>query len=1084
MSIESKYYNITKSKEYSLDLERLKNNLFNKIQDSMNESTISSIFETEIYNLIENNFHINDFHFDKEFTSKDFNQDFTGRIDMKHNGLLVEYKKPNALKTFKQQEKAQQQLINYFNQLKDTHDITTMIITDGKKIGKIGYVNEKYNILPFKNITTNDIDEIIKALIFSKSKKLNSQNITSDFGLRPHSISMKLANKLFQSLYNQDLDIKTLMLFKEWQVLFHLSETDMGKNQDIMKRRNELSDLFEANINDARSEYIALFSLQTTYAIIIKLIACKLLNKKLFNSNNINYFNDLTVVSSEELRSFLEKIEDGYSFSDNGIYNLLEGDFFSWYHLDTHWDYELYSLFNNLISKIEEYTTFTFLHEHTSIDIFKELYIEIMPKSIRHSLGEYFTPAWLADNVVQESTNRIDSKQWKAIDPTCGSGIFITTLINKIFDQYNLSEMDSRMKENLLKEIYERVKGIDINPLNVLTSRVSYMLAISPLIDEYTTFEIPVYLGDSAIIPTIQKFDDVECYVNTIETIEGNLNAVFPVDFVESHEFTPTLITAQKLLNVGVLEEVISYLIGKISKYTTVNLPLKNKIEELCQKLAELSSKHWDGIWLRIISNFLKAGSIKDLNIVIGNPPWVKWEYLPQNYAEKIKSISLERHLFSGQTYMGAISLNICALISHVNASYRLNKDGILAFLMPKTMMTQDSYEGFRNFIIDLETNERFYLQYAEDWEKAGHPFITMKDAFLSYYFQNNHIDYTKGVPFTRIIKKRGIKIEKINSKSYFSDVKDYFNFNKGYLVKLDDKRSGFTFANDSTQIQNLAKVIGNNEYKARSGVEFTPKEVYMLNFNKINENINQAVFTNMTSDNTTHKVNHIGDLNVETKYIMPLITGPTIERFSLENRNQYCIYPYNMNKKQSISINELLDTSPKLAKYLLNQKTVIEKQSERSKFISKGDDFYSLSKIGIYTYAPFKVVFRDNSKWRASLANPVTTPWGETKMAIPAKHAPYISQDKRGRNITEDESFYICGILNTPVIEEYMINTYSKRSFSINLNIKLPLYDVGNPNHSAIVQIVKDIYSSNIEINEALPILNDLYLKICEENN
>ncbi|WP_157946356.1 hypothetical protein [Staphylococcus chromogenes] len=58
-----------------------------------------------------------------------------------------------------------------------------MIITDGKKIGKIGYVNEKYNTLPFKNITTNDIDQIVKALIFSKSKKLNSQNITTDFGL-------------------------------------------------------------------------------------------------------------------------------------------------------------------------------------------------------------------------------------------------------------------------------------------------------------------------------------------------------------------------------------------------------------------------------------------------------------------------------------------------------------------------------------------------------------------------------------------------------------------------------------------------------------------------------------------------------------------------------------------------------------------------------------------------------------------------------------------------------------------------------------------------------------------------------------
>ncbi|PTF04204.1 hypothetical protein BUY45_05130 [Staphylococcus devriesei] len=959
-----------------------------------------------------------------------------------------------------------------------------MIITDGKKIGKIGYVNEKYNTLPFKNITTNDIDEIVKALIFSKSKKLNSQNITTDFGLRPHSITMKLTNKLFHSLYNQELDTKTLMLFKEWQVLFHLSETDMGKNQDIIKRRSELSNLFEVNINDARSEYLALFSLQTTYAIIIKLIACKLLNKRLTNSENIKYFNDLTVVTSDELKEFLEKIEDGYSFSDNGIYNLLEGDFFSWYHLDSHWDYELYTLFNNLISKIEEYTTFTFLHEHTSIDVFKELYIEIMPKSIRHSLGEYFTPAWLADNVVQESINRIDSKNWKAIDPTCGSGIFITTLINKVFDQYDLSEMNSKEKENLLKEIYNRVKGIDINPLNVLTSRVSYMLAISPLIDEETTFEIPVYLGDSAIIPTTEKIENTECYVNTIETIEGNLNAIFPVDFVESSEFTPTLITAQKLLNIGILDEVISYLLEKISKYTAINVTLENKIQDLCNKIAELSSKQWDGIWLRIISNFLKAGSLKDLNIVVGNPPWVKWEYLPQNYAEKIKSVSLERHLFSGQTYMGAISLNICALIAHVNASYRLNEDGILAFLMPKTMMTQDSYEGFRNFILDIETNKRFYLQYAEDWEKSGHPFITMKDAFLSYYFKKGYIDYTKGVPLTNVIKKRGIKIEKINSKSSFSDVKEYFTLKNGYLVKLDDNRSGFTFVNNSTQIQNLSKVIGDNNYKARSGVEFTPKEVYILDFLKNSKNDDQAIFTNITSDKTTHKVNHVGDLNVETKYIMPLITGPTIERFSLENRNQYCIYPYNMNEKQSVSINELLNLSPKLAKYLLNQKSVIEKQSERSKFIAKGEDFYSLSKIGQYTYAPFKVVFRDNSKWRAALANPVTTLWGETKMSIPAKHAPYISQDKNGRDITEDESFYICGILNTPVIEEYMINTYSKRSFYINLNIKLPLYDSTNPNHSAIVKIVKKIYSSEVKIEEALPVLNDLYLKICDENN
>ena len=71
---------------------------------------------------------------------------------------------------------------------------------------------------------------------------------------------------------------------------------------------------------------------------------------------------------------------------------------------------------------------------------------------------------------------------------------------------------------------------------------------------------------------------------------------------------------------------------------------------------------------------------------------------LPQSYANKIKNICVEKHLFSGQSYMGAISLNICALISNVTASSWLNKNGVLSFLMPQTLMTQDSYAGFRNF--------------------------------------------------------------------------------------------------------------------------------------------------------------------------------------------------------------------------------------------------------------------------------------------------------------------------------------------------------------------------------------------------
>ncbi|WP_073259399.1 hypothetical protein [Streptococcus suis] len=69
---------------------------------------------------------------EKEFTQTDFGFEFSGRIDMMDGGLLVEYKRPAVLTSGTSQEKAQNQLVNYYKQLRDNFDITLMIVTDGK----------------------------------------------------------------------------------------------------------------------------------------------------------------------------------------------------------------------------------------------------------------------------------------------------------------------------------------------------------------------------------------------------------------------------------------------------------------------------------------------------------------------------------------------------------------------------------------------------------------------------------------------------------------------------------------------------------------------------------------------------------------------------------------------------------------------------------------------------------------------------------------------------------------------------------------------------------------------------------------
>ena len=95
----------------------------------------------------------------------------------------------------------------------------------------------------------------------------------------------------------------------------------------LKKRRKDLSLIFNDDINDTNSEYMALYALQTTYAIIVKLIACKVIDRLDYNDLTKNYY-DLSNITSNEMQTFFEKMEDGYSYRSSNINNFLEGDFF------------------------------------------------------------------------------------------------------------------------------------------------------------------------------------------------------------------------------------------------------------------------------------------------------------------------------------------------------------------------------------------------------------------------------------------------------------------------------------------------------------------------------------------------------------------------------------------------------------------------------------------------------------------------------------------------------------------------------------------------------------------------------------
>lgn len=631
-----------------------------------------------------------------------------GRLDAVVNNLIIEYKKHSKLERQIDQETAINQVKDYLASLYESDGIKyNAILTDGIKIAYFVYTGNQLEYTAFKNINAKDIDRIVRAILNNNYKKFIPENILKDFAINEDtdSISKDLAIDLYDKLTNCPTD-KTKMLSSEWESLMHLSYDDNGKGNDISKRREVLSLIFKTSIDNPVKEYRALFALQTSYVIIVKLIACKVIGKLDFGVSTQNY-SDLTRVTAMELQDFLEKLEDGYVYKSSNIINLLEGDFFSWYSTKEQWDDKLWKIIIKIIERIDEYTTFSFDISYKPVDIFNDLYMSMMPKSVRHSMGEYFTPSWLANYVVKEEIKLQKNEGWKAIDPCCGSGTFVIELIKQIVGDVNLYDLTEEEKNEIKNKILNRVYGIDINPLSVLSARVGYYLALRPF-GNLQDIEIPIYLGDSAITPIKTIIDEINCYKYSVSNNKKSFDVVLPERLVSQKNFGKIMSTLQTAVRTNQENILLEMIKGNLNEKEKSSTLLMKSIQQMANDLIELHKNNWDGIWVRIATNFMLIARLNDFDLIVGNPPWVKWEHLSSKYAEKIKELCNIKHIFSTRGRFGGTQLNICALISNVTATNWLNKTGVLAFLMPDSIMSQNSYEEFRYFYTDFEKKKGY----------------------------------------------------------------------------------------------------------------------------------------------------------------------------------------------------------------------------------------------------------------------------------------------------------------------------------------------------------------------------------------
>lgn len=122
-----------------------------------------------------------------------------------------------------------------------------------------------------------------------------------------------------------------------------------------------------------------------------------------------------------------------------------------------------------------------------------DLYMSRVPRSQRHGAGEYYTPAWLVEHVLDRAGLSIGDR---LIDPMCGAGVFLIAAIARL----------RRAEPGLTaSEVVRRIHGMDVSPTAVLMARVGYLIALGRPVDRHIT--IPVTIGDAILSPPMKDQD-------------------------------------------------------------------------------------------------------------------------------------------------------------------------------------------------------------------------------------------------------------------------------------------------------------------------------------------------------------------------------------------------------------------------------------------------------------------------------------------------------------------------------------------------------------------------------------------------
>ena len=637
------------------------------------------------------------------------------------------------------------------------------------------------------------------------------------------------------------------------------------------------------------------------------------------------------------------------------------------------------------------------------------------------------------------------------MDPACGSGTFLVLAIQRAKEH---GQKEKWPPLEIVKRIVANIWGFDLNPLAVIAARTNYLFALGDLVNELPRVEIPIYLTDSVLTPTRTTGNLFGEFLE-VSTSVGKFQV--PAEWVRDSGFllaNAAPLVEEMTKNQYSVDEAISRFKKEGLLFPTNQEVVKN----FYNQILELEKQNKNGIWARFLKNAFAPMVAGKFDFVVGNPPWIRWDYLSQEYRNATLPLWKDYGLFSlkgFQTRLGGGKKDFSMLFVYASADYYLKDGAKLGFLITQEVLkAKGAGEGFRRF----QLGDKKYLKVLKAHDLVSvQPFEGAANKTAAIILKKGEkTEYP--LPYFIWNKKKGVG--KIATDKLLNEVLPLLQ-KKKYNAKPIGSSVG-AWQTRSAELEGLSGVEGKNSYKAILGANPNPYGIFWLEIKQVLSDGN-IIIRNLIEKGKL-KIQQVEE-TIEQNLVYPAIRGSDIKRWGI-NPQIFMLVVQDIKTRRGYPEDFMRKNYPRTYGYLLRFKDILLGRPLYKKYHEQAKaPFYSQFNISEETFARYKVVWkRMTNDLIAAVISQFKTPFGY-KTIVPFETTALISTDN------EPEAHYLCAIINSKPVRDF-IKSFSSagRGFgtpSVMEHVGIPKFDPKNPFHQKFAEISKKCHQLKIEGKE-----------------